>query len=172
MKLLESEILTQITSLNSSPLSQESPLKSDNDTGYKHLVDYKPEEWIELVRFAVVDAAKVCESYQDESGKDITHIYSYNKVMSLKDRQGICEILNGTSWRVLAWYFGPDDTRKAGLTNFTYVMRIPMQSTGNEKFSVFIFIKEVVAQPALKRATVSAPLAIQPNQPNALGRSK
>lgn len=38
--------------------------------------------------------------------------------MSTKDREGICHILNKTNFRVLAWYFGPDDTRKAGLTNF------------------------------------------------------
>ena len=61
--------------------------------------------------------------------------------MSIKDRQGICEILNKTNYRVLAWYFGPDDTRKAGLKDFKFIVRIPMQSTGNEKFSVFIYIK-------------------------------
>ena len=68
--------------------------------------------------------------------------------MSIKDRQGICEILNKTDYRVLAWYFGPDDTRKAGLKDFKFIVRIPMQSTGNEKFSVFIYIKSKAKKPA------------------------
>lgn len=49
-----------------------------------------------MTHFAVVDAAKSQTSYVDEAGNDITHIYSYNKVMSIADRQGICEILNRT----------------------------------------------------------------------------
>ena len=62
--------------------------------------------------------------------------------MSVQDRIGICKILNRTNYRVLAWYFGPDDTIKSGLTNFKFVMRMPMQSTGKEKFSVYMYIKE------------------------------
>jgi hypothetical protein len=68
--------------------------------------------------------------------------------MSHKDRQGICQILNRTQFKVLAWYQNPEESRKAGLTDVQFVMRIPMQSTGNEKFSVFIFIKD---QPKPKR---------------------
>ena len=92
----------------------------------KHVVEYRPLTWINLVHFNLVDAARVPLSYVDDNGFDITHIYSYNKVMSTKDREGICHILNKTNFRVLAWYFGPDDTRKVGLTNFKYIMRIPM----------------------------------------------
>ncbi len=103
-----------------------------------------------MTHFAVVDAAQNPDSYKDESGNDITHIYSYNKVMSIADRQSICEILNRTQWRVLAWYFGPDDTRKSGLLHFEYVTRIPMQSTGNEKFSAFIYIKDQQAAKKIK----------------------
>ncbi len=95
-----------------------------------------------MVTFEIVDAAKGTKRYVDSKGKDITHIYSYNKVMSVNDREAICKILNKTDYRVLAWYFGPDDTKKSGLTNFRFVKRIPMQSTGAEKFSVFIYIKE------------------------------
>ena len=40
------------------------------------------------------DAAKPDQSYVDDDGKDITHIYSYNKVMSEEDRAGIAKILN------------------------------------------------------------------------------
>jgi hypothetical protein len=42
---------------------------------------------------------------------------------------------------VLAWYFGPEETRKSGLLNFEYLCRMPMQSTGREKFSVYIYLK-------------------------------
>jgi len=95
-----------------------------------------------LTTFNLIDAAKGIKSYVDSKGKDITHIYSYNKVMSVSDREGICKILNKTNFRVLAWYFGPEDTKKSGLVNFRFIKRIPMQSTGSEKFSVFIYIKE------------------------------
>jgi hypothetical protein len=62
--------------------------------------------------------------------------------MSQQDRIGICKILNQTNYRVLAWYFGPEDTKKSGLENFRFVLRMPMQSTGKEKFSVYVYIKE------------------------------
>ena len=44
-------------------------------------VDYR-EDWCERTEFEVCDAAKKLEKYVDENGKDFTHIYSYNKVMS------------------------------------------------------------------------------------------
>jgi hypothetical protein len=72
--------------------------------------------------------------------------------MSAQDRLGICKILNRTNFRVLAWYFGPDETSKSGLTNFKFVMRMPMQSTGKEKFSVYIYIKEVQSISKNKRS--------------------
>lgn len=62
--------------------------------------------------------------------------------MSLVDLQGICKILNRTRYRVLAWYFDEERTREAGLTNVKYLCRMPMQSTGKEKFSVYVFLKE------------------------------
>ncbi len=55
-----------------------------------HLVSYQPKIWITKCHFSVIDAAKNIDSYKDENGKDITHIYSYNKVMSPQDRIGIC----------------------------------------------------------------------------------
>jgi len=97
---------------------------------------------VNLTTFTLIDAAKGIKRYVDHKGKDITHIYSYNKVMSVSDRESICKILNKTDFRVLAWYFGLDDTEKSGLTNVKFVKRIPMQSTGSEKFSVFIYIKQ------------------------------
>lgn len=50
--------------------------------------DFRPD-WIEKVHFEQVDAAKHLEKYADPNGNDFTHIYSYNKVMSLSDRRGI-----------------------------------------------------------------------------------
>lgn len=41
------------------------------------------KNWIDLVSFQLLDAAKDMKKYVDNSGTDITHIYSYNKVMSV-----------------------------------------------------------------------------------------
>lgn len=65
--------------------------------------------------FRIADAANTDTKYVDDTGKDITHIYSYNKVMSQPDMEGICKILNRTGWLVLAWYFDPKKTEKFGL---------------------------------------------------------
>jgi len=105
------------------------------------LTSFYSDDWCSLLNFRVCDAAKPEEKYADSAGNDITHIYSYNKVMSVEDRGGICSILNRTNWRVLAWYFGPEDTRKTGLENFETLMRSPMQSTGGEKFSVYVYFR-------------------------------
>jgi hypothetical protein len=82
--------------------------------------DFRPD-WFDRVEFEICDAAKYLEKYADSDGKDFTHIYSYNKVMSYKDRLGISEILNRTNYRLLAWYFGPDKTRSSGLKHFRLV---------------------------------------------------
>lgn len=97
----------------------------------------------------MVDAAKRMEKYADEEGKDITHIYSYNKVMSHKDRRGISEILNRTNYRVLAWYFNPDSTRLSGLKHFKLIHQEPMQSTGKEKFTVYVYVKTKLYLPGV-----------------------
>jgi len=55
------------------------------------------------------------EKYAFADGKDFTHIYSYNKVNVKNDCKGISEILNRTSFRILAWYFNPDKTKQTGL---------------------------------------------------------
>lgn len=82
--------------------------------------DFRPD-WIDRVEFEICDAAKYLEKYVDTEGKDFTHIYSYNKVMSHKDRLGISAILNRTNFRLLAWYFGPEKTRNSGLKHFRLV---------------------------------------------------
>jgi hypothetical protein len=54
--------------------------------------------------------------------------------MSKQCCEGICEILNRTNFKVLAWYYGPKDTESFGLKNFLLLFKMPMQSTGKEKF--------------------------------------
>jgi len=65
------------------------------------------DTWTDLVSFDCCDAAKPLDKYVDDTGKDFTHIYSYNKVMSLNDTAGIAYILNRTNWKIMAWYFDP-----------------------------------------------------------------
>ena len=97
------------------------------------------DNWLELVDFRLCDAAKPEERYVDNNGRDITHIYSYNKVMGKESMEGISSILNRTNWKILAWYFGPEASAKFGLKNFSILDRMPMHSTGKENFTVFIY---------------------------------
>ena len=79
--------------------------------------------------------------YVDRDGNHITHIYSYNKVMSIKDRRGITKKLNRTNFQVMAWYFSPRDSANCGLKSVKLAHKMPMQSTGREKFTVYIYFK-------------------------------
>lgn len=89
-----------------------------------------------------MDAAKDYDRYTDNNGEDISHIYSYNKVMSAIDLEGIAKTLNKTNFKVLAWYQDPRITEKAGVKNVKLLQRMPMHSTGNEKFSCYIYLKD------------------------------
>jgi hypothetical protein len=81
------------------------------------------------------------KSYEYKPGEDYTHIYSYNKVMSKSDRKAISHILNRTNFRLLAWYFNPVETRQTGLRHIRLLHQEPMQSTGKEKFTVYVYCK-------------------------------
>ena len=71
-----------------------------------------------------MDAGK-CGPYQirrvftndetDELEEDLTHIYSYNKVMGADCLRGIAKSLNQTNFKILAWYVNPHDTYRAGV---------------------------------------------------------
>jgi len=61
--------------------------------------------------------------------------------MSVEDRAGIAKILNKTNYRVLAWYFNPYDTERCGLRDFLCLGRMPMQSTGGERFTVYVYFR-------------------------------
>jgi hypothetical protein len=85
--------------------------------------------------------------YAFADGTDFTHIYSYNKVMSKNDCKGISERLNRTNFRILAWYFNPGKTKQTGLKHVELIHKEPMQSTGKEKFTVYVYIKTKVYDP-------------------------
>jgi hypothetical protein len=61
--------------------------------------------------------------------------------MSTKDTFGISKILNRTNFHLLAWYFGPEKSKNSGLKHFRLVHQEPMQSTGKEKFTVYVYAK-------------------------------
>lgn len=109
--------------------------------GRPDLKTFYTDEWIDLVNFRVCDAAKPEESYTDDNKRCITHIYSYNKVMSVEDRAGIAKILNKTNYRILAWYFNPAETERSGLRDFQCLGRMPMHSTGGERFTVYVYFR-------------------------------
>ena len=97
------------------------------------------------VRFDKCDAARPGDTdikpYVDKDGNHITHIYSYNKIMSPEDRKGISRILNRTNFRLMAWYFSPSESKKCGLKNVMLAHKMPMQTTGRENFTVYIYFK-------------------------------
>ena len=41
----------------------------------------------------------------------------------------------------MSWYFGPKESASVGLKRVKLAFRMPMQSTGNEKFSVYTYFK-------------------------------
>ena len=77
-----------------------------------------------------------------ETKHPFTHIYSYNKLMGDTCKEKICEVLNNSDWKVLAWYTNERQTRESGLENFKFVASFPMTSTGNQKFSCYVYIKK------------------------------
>ena len=61
--------------------------------------------------------------------------------MSKSDRKGISKILNRTNFKMMAWYFGPRESASSGLKRVKLAAKMPMQSTGKEKFSVYVYYK-------------------------------
>lgn len=41
----------------------------------------------------------------------------------------------------MAWYFSPRDTAKCGVKRVRCLYKMPMQSTGKEKFTVYVYFK-------------------------------
>lgn len=108
------------------------------------LVDTKfapyDEFWYKKTSFIAVDATTY-KFFANDNKQHYTHIYAYNKLMSKECRSKIAKILNKTKFKILAWYSNPKQTKKAGLKNFTFLCKFPMQSTSTEKFHVYVYIK-------------------------------
>ena len=111
-------------------------------------VPHNPE-FYKLCSFLCNDATKYKDYHyispfeiKDEKKQTFTHIYSYNKLMGDTCKEKICEILNKTDWKVLAWYTNERQTYQSGLENFQYVTSFSMTSTGNQKFSCYVYIKK------------------------------
>jgi hypothetical protein len=68
--------------------------------------------------------------------------------MSQDDRKSISKILNRTNYKIMAWYFGPRDSAKSGLKRVKLAYKMPMHSTGKEKFTVYIYFKTERYDPA------------------------
>lgn len=49
--------------------------------------------------------------------------------------------MNQTNYRTLTWYFGIKETQQTGLKHFELLYQEPMQSTGKEKFTVYVYYK-------------------------------
>jgi hypothetical protein len=117
------------------------------------LVDLKfcpmdENSWTSKIVFEAADATipkfyPTGDSFKPNGTGDVhfTHIYSYNKLMSKECRSKIAKILNKTNFKILAWYSNPKQTKKAGLRDFTFLSKFPMQSTSTEKFHVYVYIK-------------------------------
>jgi hypothetical protein len=81
----------------------------------------KKEEWYKNVFFEHCDASRLkkfdyyCE--KEKRKKDISHIYSYNKVMGKECLKDISTALNNTNFKVLIWYFPPKQSESFGLKN-------------------------------------------------------
>ena len=47
----------------------------------------------------------------------------------------------------MAWYFGPRESAQCGLKRVRLAYQMPMQSTGKQKFSVYIYYKTQLYDP-------------------------
>jgi SAM-dependent methyltransferase len=130
---------------------QNSPKNTDILKYLQNLLTFNPHdsEFYKKCSFLCNDATKYSDYHYDppfdakkEMKHPFTHIYSYNKLMGDTCKEKICEILNNSDWKVLAWYTNERQTRESGLENFKFVASFPMTSTGNQKFSCYIYIKK------------------------------
>ena len=131
--------------------NQEPPKNSDILKYLQNKLTFNPHDsqFYKKCSFLCNDATKYDDYHYNppfDSKKEIkhpfTHIYSYNKLMGDTCKEKVCEILNNSDWKVLAWYTNEKQTRESGLENFKFVASFPMTSTGNQKFSCYIYIKK------------------------------
>jgi len=137
---LQNDLRAKINTDKSSP--KEKPVQFRKPEDFPSLKANYSDNWHSSIRFEIVDCGKMTdEPYLDAHGNPFTHIYSYNKVMSKTDMREISKKLNRTNFRLLTWFFGPNDSAKCGLKRVKLVNRMAMQSTGKEKFSCYTYFK-------------------------------
>lgn len=93
---------------------------SDGDGSDSKLEDYKFELkpdysilWYRKVTFQQCDAGKqpkIQMINNDNELVDVSHVYSYNKVMGKSCLVGIGKALNNTNFKILAWYVNEKTT--------------------------------------------------------------
>ena len=129
---------------------QNSPKNTDILKYLQNTLTFNPHdsEFYKKCSFLCNDATKYNDYHYDppfdakkETKHPFTHIYSYNKLMGDTCKEKICEILNNSDWKVLARYTNEKQTRESGLENFKFIASFPMTSTGNQKFSCYVYIK-------------------------------
>lgn len=108
-----------------------------------HTFDFNPnydELFYKKTEFELIDAGKVEEPYTikvdlenfspDAEKEHISHIYSYNKVMTIESLEGIAKCLNMTDFKILAWYLNPAKTYSVGVRHVKLLFKKSMRSTG------------------------------------------
>lgn len=126
---LQNDLRARINTDKSIP--KEKPIRFRKPEDFPSLKASYDTEWHRKVRFEIVDCGKVTDGpYLDAKGQPFTHIYSYTKLMSKTDRREISKKLNRTNFRLLSWFFGPNESAKCGLKRVKLVNRMSMQSTG------------------------------------------
>ena len=152
--IIEEEINKKEDELNDESLRTDMQNSYNNSDFLKYLqntLTFSPHdsEFYKKCSFLCNDATKYEDYHYDppfDAKKDMkhpfTHIYSYNKLMGDTCKEKICEILNNSDWKVLAWYTNEKQTRDSGLENFKFIASFPMTSTGNQKFSCYVYIKK------------------------------
>ena len=78
--------------------------------------EFKPNYsilWYRKVTFQQWDAGKLPKIQMLDNNNemvDVSHVYSYNKVMGKECLKGIGKALNNTNFKVLAWYVNEKTT--------------------------------------------------------------
>ena len=152
--IIEEELIKKKEEDNNSNMIiniQNSPKNTDILKYLQNTLTFNPHdsEFYKKCSFLCNDATKYNDYHYDppfdakkEAKHPFTHIYSYNKLMGDTCKEKICEILNNSDWKVLAWYTNEKQTRESGLENFKFIASFPMTSTGNQKFSCYVYIKK------------------------------
>jgi len=152
--IIEEELIKKKEEDNNSNMIiniQNSPKNTDILKYLQNTLTFNPHdsEFYKKCSFLCNDATKYNDYHYDppfdakkETKHPFTHIYSYNKLMGDTCKEKICEILNNSDWKVLAWYTNEKQTRESGLENFKFIASFPMTSTGNQKFSCYVYIKQ------------------------------